>query len=79
VYRRLRQANENDTSGVLQDLNDGVEEDAVEAGVIEAKNRLMVFDEGVHGEPRGLGSRDPPPMIAKSAAIWGFQGAEPLA
>jgi hypothetical protein len=41
----------NDTRGILQDLDDGVEEDAIEAGVIEADDLLMVLDEGVHGGP----------------------------
>jgi hypothetical protein len=44
-----------DRGGVLQDRNDGVEEDAIEAGGIEANGQLRVFDEGVPGEPRGLG------------------------
>jgi len=36
-----------DTRWVLQDLDDAVEEDAVEAGVIEADGLLVVLDEGV--------------------------------
>ena len=65
-----------DAGGVLQDLDDAVEKDAVEAGVVEADGRLVVLDEGVHGGPPGMWAS--PPMIRRSAA-WGFQGAWPLA
>ena len=41
----------NDAGGVLEDLDDAVEKDAVEAGVVEADRRPVVFDEGVHGGP----------------------------
>ena len=45
-----------DAGGVLEDLDDAVEEDAVEAGVVEADGRLVVLDEGVHGgPPMGVG------------------------
>jgi hypothetical protein len=57
-----------DTGGVLQDLDDAVEEDAVEARVIEADGRLMVLDEGVHGGPPwGWVSSL---IIPRSAYIW---------
>src|SRR5512135_2838461 len=66
-----------DTRGVLQDLDDVIEEDAIEAGVIEADGLLMVLDEGVPGGPPwGWAS---PPMISESACSWGFQGVTPLA
>src|SRR5262249_6327984 len=51
-----------DAGGILQDLDDAVEEDAVEAGVVEADGRLVVLDESVHGgsPDQGWGF---PPMI----------------
>jgi hypothetical protein len=66
-----------DAGGVLQDLDDAIEEDAVEAGVVEADGLLMVLDEGVHGGPPWEWAS--PPMISESACSWGFQGAQPLA
>jgi hypothetical protein len=36
---------------VLQHLADAVEEDAIEAGDVEADGLLVVLDEGVHGGP----------------------------
>src|SRR5512135_2538719 len=68
-----------DRGRVLQNLDDGVEKDAIKAGVVEADGLLMVLDEGVHGGPRGLMCGYQPPIIARSARIWGFQGAWPLA
>ena len=67
-----------DAGGVLEDLDDAVEKDAVEAGVVEADSRLVVLDEGVHGGPPDQGWASPP-MIPGPAFIWGFQGASPLA
>lgn len=40
-----------DAGGVPQDLDGAVEEDAVEAGVVEANGRPVVHDEGVPGGP----------------------------
>jgi hypothetical protein len=67
-----------DAGGVLEDLDDAVEEDAVEAGVDEPDGLLVVLDEGVHGEPPDH-DLVLPSMIPGSAFICGFQGAQPLA
>ena len=67
-----------DAGGVLQDLDDAVEKNAVEAGVVEADGRLVVLDEGVHGEPPKI-KGESPMMIRRSAGFGGFQGAMPLA
>ena len=40
-----------DTGGVLQDLDDAVEKDAIEAGVIKTDSRPMVLEKGVHNGP----------------------------
>ena len=56
----------------------GVEEDAIEAGVIEADSLLMVLEEGVHGGPPEMGWVSPT-MIARSAGPWGVQWVQPLA
>src|SRR5512133_1061419 len=66
-----------DAGGVLQDLDDAVEEDAVEAGVVEADGLLVMLDEGVHGGPPWEWAS--PPLISESACSWGFQGVTPLA
>src|SRR5262249_59193395 len=67
-----------DRGRILQDLDDGVEKDAIKAGVVEADGLLMVLDEGVHGEPPELGWATPP-IVPRSAQSRGFQGAQPLA
>ena len=58
--------------GVLQDLDDAVEEDAVEADGL-----LVALDEGVHGgPPEGVWNHLDQTGIH---FIWEFQGAMPLA
>ena len=67
-----------DAGGVLEDLDDAVEEDAIEARVVEGDGLLMVLEEGVHGGPPDQRWASPQ-MIPGTAFIWGFQGARPLA
>jgi hypothetical protein len=40
-----------DAGRILQDLDDAIEQDAIEARVVEADGLLVMRDEGVHGGP----------------------------
>jgi hypothetical protein len=76
-HPRLRE-DADDGRGVLQDRDDAVEEEAIEAGVVETEGVRMVFEEGVPGGPPDWEWASPS-MIPEPAFIWGFQGAQPLA